>query len=387
MPVQVEHSVKRSTTLQGLDQLRAFAITYVFVYHYHQSFGHPKWMENGANFGWTGVDLFFVLSGFLISRELFIRIAAGRKIGLKSFIIKRFFRIIPPYLFVLLVYLAVPLSREGTNLSPLWKFFTFTLNFGLDWRQTDTFSHAWSLCVEEQFYLILPLCILLFLRLRAGKQAAILIPVLLILALFLRTWEWTTYIKPLMHSPELGPVWQTMIYYPTYNRLDPLLIGVTIAGLFTFYPDTQAFVNRYASIFLMSGIIVLLTARYICKVGVSELVSVGGFPIIAVGYGLIVAAAVCPAYLFFNLRSRLISALASFSYSIYLLHKMIIHLVQLEFSALGIDKNSNLMLVISILGVIGAAFLMRILIEKPAMQLRNKILNQNQNVKADLILN
>jgi peptidoglycan/LPS O-acetylase OafA/YrhL len=53
--------------LYGLDHLRAFAIFFVFLYHYQLPFfGHPVWLERVAEFGWTGVDLFFVLSGFLI---------------------------------------------------------------------------------------------------------------------------------------------------------------------------------------------------------------------------------------------------------------------------------------------------------------------------------
>ena len=65
---------RRQPSLVGLTHLRALAIALVFVYHY-QLFGHPAWVERAFAFGWTGVDLFFVLSGFLISRQLFHSIA------------------------------------------------------------------------------------------------------------------------------------------------------------------------------------------------------------------------------------------------------------------------------------------------------------------------
>lgn len=54
-----------STKLHGLDHLRALAITLVIVYHYGHLFPHPEWTNTVSEFGWTGVDLFFVLSGYL----------------------------------------------------------------------------------------------------------------------------------------------------------------------------------------------------------------------------------------------------------------------------------------------------------------------------------
>src|SRR6201995_5703126 len=90
---------KEHHKLLGLDHLRAFAILYVILFHY-QFFGHPAWVKTIAGFGWSGVDLFFVLSGFLISGQLFGTIAKGKQISLSEFFIKRFFRIIPPFLFV-----------------------------------------------------------------------------------------------------------------------------------------------------------------------------------------------------------------------------------------------------------------------------------------------
>src|ERR1700753_539270 len=118
--------------LHGLDHLRALAIVSVLCFHY-QFFGHPEW-ESGrvSGFGWTGVDLFFVLSGFLIAGQLFEKVAAGKTVSLKEFFIKRFFRIIPPYLVVLLLYIFIPTVHEWGHLSPLWKYFSFTLNFGQD---------------------------------------------------------------------------------------------------------------------------------------------------------------------------------------------------------------------------------------------------------------
>lgn len=70
----------------GLDHLRTLAITLVFLFHYTiLSGGQPQWLPAIMKLGWTGVDLFFVLSGFLISSQLFAQIQQGRDISFKTF--------------------------------------------------------------------------------------------------------------------------------------------------------------------------------------------------------------------------------------------------------------------------------------------------------------
>ena len=146
---------KTQLKLYGLDHLRALAILLVLGYHYQRYFAHPSWTNWFKTMGWTGVDLFFVLSGFLISSQLFAQIKQGKGISLKTFFIKRFFRILPIYFFIVGVYFLFPFFREKEALPPLWKFLTFTQNFGLDSKHFGTFSHAWSLCVEERFWFVL----------------------------------------------------------------------------------------------------------------------------------------------------------------------------------------------------------------------------------------
>ena len=98
-------------------------------------------------------DLFFVLSGYLITSQLLAEMDARKTVSLDRFYIKRAFRILPPFGFVLALYVFLPWAREKESLPPLWKLLTFTQNLGLDVANHRTFSHAWSLCIEEQFYL------------------------------------------------------------------------------------------------------------------------------------------------------------------------------------------------------------------------------------------
>src|SRR4051812_27814115 len=152
--------------LAGLDHLRAFAIFYVFLSHYPIFAKQPLITALGEH-GWSGVDLFFVLSGYLIGSQIFARQAAGRPMGAGEFYGKRLLRTLPPYFVVLAVYFCWPPFIERTRLPPLWKFVTFTQNLDMVLWTQMAFSHAWSLCVEEQFYLVFPL--LCWLLLRPGR--------------------------------------------------------------------------------------------------------------------------------------------------------------------------------------------------------------------------
>jgi peptidoglycan/LPS O-acetylase OafA/YrhL len=375
MPQPVTSSISDQHKLIGLDHLRALAITYVFLFHY-QFFGHPDWEKNIAGFGWTGVDLFFVLSGFLISGQLFSTIAKGKAISVKEFFVKRFFRIIPPFLFVLILYFNFPALSEWGHLAPAWRYLTFTLNFGFDLKKYGTFSHDWSLCVEEQFYLILPLTLLLLTYFKAGKKAVYLILALFIAGFIVRLWGWYHFIEPKLPTNDIGLVWNEYIYYPTYNRLDGLLIGVSIAGLFTFYPSIKQKVNRYSNLIMLIGLIMLVGAYFVSTPQDNFYTCVFGFPLIALAYGTILAAIVCTSNIFYNLKSFVTSQIATLSYSIYLIHKIVIHTTQNLLGKAGIDKDSNLMMLICITAVIAAALIMRHVIEKPALRMRNVILGK-----------
>ena len=83
--------VNKNKVFNGLDSLRALAISLVLLFHY-RAFLHPAWVDDIFEFGWVGVDLFFVLSGFLISNQLFEELQRHNKINSSVFFLKRFFK-------------------------------------------------------------------------------------------------------------------------------------------------------------------------------------------------------------------------------------------------------------------------------------------------------
>jgi peptidoglycan/LPS O-acetylase OafA/YrhL len=360
--------------LYGLDHLRALAILLVFVYHYGRLFESPQWVTDIGKFGWTGVDLFFVLSGYLISSQLFAQINAAQAISFKEFFIKRFFRIIPAYWVIVTIYFLFPAFREREGPAPLWKYITFTQNLGLDLRYQGTFSHAWSLCIEEQFYLLLPIVLIILTYCKALKKAWIFIVLLFVFGFTARLYCWYSLVEPFKDSGIQWMYWYKWIYYPTYSRLDGLLAGISIAAVFQFKPAWKVRLQPYGNMFLAGSLFVLIAAYFVCMNEMSFGASIFGFSIIAIGYGVMVLGAVCNTSFLYKVKSYVTARIAALSYAIYLSHKIVIHLTQQHLAAFNIKKDGNLMFAICIITSLLAGYLLNLIVEKPFLKLRERIL-------------
>jgi peptidoglycan/LPS O-acetylase OafA/YrhL len=358
--------------IPALDHLRALAIILVFLFHY-RLFAHPDWIDTIGSFGWTGVDLFFVLSGYLISSQVFTQLQRGR-FSVREFFIKRAFRILPAYLTVLFLYFSMPDFREWESLPPLWKFLTFTQNFGLDLRYHRTFSHAWSLCIEEQFYFLFPLAVMMLTYFKAGKKAVYLVISLFIIGFLVRLFCWNKFIVPAIDSDAFGFMWYKWIYYPTFNRLDAILVGICIAGISAYFPRLRNRIEQYTGLILAMGLALLMAAWFLCVDQYTFTASMFGFPLIALGYGFIVITGTHSSGLLNKYASRITSVIATLSYSIYLTHKAAIHFAQGLGEKFGMETNSTSMFFVSILISVAMAILLRVGIELPFLKIRKFLL-------------
>jgi len=358
----------------GLDHLRALAIVMVVLFHY-RAFNHPDWVDTIGQWGWIGVDLFFVLSGWLIAGQLFRQLKRSATIAKKAFFLKRIFRILPPYLVVVGLYFLVPAFREREALAPLWKFLTFTQNFDLDVIHKGTFSHAWSLCIEEQFYLTLPFCLLLLHKVKCIRFVPGIAVFLLLLVIVLRWLSWNVFVVPDLDTDRFWLTWYRWIYYPTYTRLDGLVMGVLLAFVYEYKAALFGRLGGYGNLFLLAGIMLLAVAFRVCLDPYTFTASIAGFSIVALGFGCLVLAAVSPSTFLYRYASRITAQLAGLSYSVYLTHKGVIHLVQGFLEQSGMDPGSNLSLVICLACCLLVGLLFRYLVERPAVRLRNKFLN------------
>ncbi|SMD20901.1 acyltransferase family protein [Lentzea albidocapillata] len=132
----------------ALDGVRAIAALMVVFFHY----GGPQWLQ-----GWLGVQIFFVLSGFLITTLLLREQARTGRISLRDFYRRRAFRILPVYLVVLLVTAAGLLVAGQFWQNPLGRDFPLYLTFLNEFGHGGAYGHSWSLGVEQKFYLVWPL--------------------------------------------------------------------------------------------------------------------------------------------------------------------------------------------------------------------------------------
>jgi peptidoglycan/LPS O-acetylase OafA/YrhL len=215
-----------STRANGLDTLRAAAIALVFMNHYMAFVSSEPTFGWGSIVGWTGVDLFFALSGYLIANQLFAGQVRGQTLAPRLFYARRALRTLPAFWVVLALYFLFPAFMGGNTPPPLWRFLTFTQNWGL--QPGTAFSPAWSLCIEEQFYLVLPLLLVAGARAACNRsQGWTLIAALLLVGVGARAVLWYSYgANPHDHYEH--------IYYSTLCRFDEFLPGVAVAMLKNF---------------------------------------------------------------------------------------------------------------------------------------------------------
>lgn len=208
--------------IKGLDGLRGIAIILVMLFHFRRyDFG-----EIGLDVGWVGVQLFFVLSGFLITRILLHE--KHRSIGkyLKKFYWRRSLRIFPvyfAYLFVLTISFWLFGFPDALGKKAAW-LYTYTYNFTRllpEWSHSVFFTHLWSLSVEEQFYLFWPVLIFFF----REKVLKFIIVGIIIVSPIIR-WALAHFL--LTHTSLDYHVTGEAVYWFTLSHLDAFAFGGSI---------------------------------------------------------------------------------------------------------------------------------------------------------------
>lgn len=271
---------------------------------------------------------------------------------------------------------------------------TFTQNFGLDSQTQKSFSHAWSLCVEEQFYLLLPITIFFVFRSRIQKFTPVLIIMLIGLGFFLRIYNWNEFVQPFIESGSRREMFKGFIekvYYPSYNRMDGLIIGVTIAAIFTFKPKIKDYLTKYGNIVLIIGIGLFLFAYQICENLITYKAMIFGLPLISLAYGVILIGAISPTCILYKIKSRITLIIATLSYAIYLTYKQIYHFVKIILKEIDNGFIQQNVFWFCLLGALIGGLILHVLIEKPFMKLRDSVLNpadkKFQKTSGRLILN
>ncbi len=353
--------------LAGLDVLRAIAILWVMCFHTFLIGGlneHFAWL---SRFGWMGVDLFFVLSGFLIGQQVLLPLAQGKPLSLRDFYIRRALRILPAYWVVLALYLLFPWFREAPGLESWWKFPTFTLNLLIDYHQNQAFSHAWSLCIEEHFYLLFPLLASLLAPRLSVHGFVVLMLACVAGGIALRTGIW-------LHDDlaDPGRNWFVEdIYYPTWNRLDGLLAGVGLAALKSFRSKAWDRLAMHANAVLVAGLALLGSSFWFFADRPGLLANSAGWPVLSLGFALLVFAGAQPASVLGRFAPPGAAWLAAVSYSLYLVHKPIYGMVAARLGD-ALEGHAVAAFAAYVVACLLGAALLHYVVERPFLQWRGR---------------
>jgi peptidoglycan/LPS O-acetylase OafA/YrhL len=350
--------------LDSLDGVRGVAVLTVMLYHAR---------IGSFRGGFLGVDIFFVLSGFLITGLLFREWEQTGSVGLKRFYLRRALRLLPALLVLLLLALALPrvfTPRLEDGQSPrLWLAALASISYASNWVRafdlTDMsfLQHTWSLGIEEQFYTLWPLGLLLLLKARNCRLACITVVCAGIIgSAVLRAVRWEGR-ESLLRD-----------YYSLETRLDALLIGCLLA-------------------LLLSWDLIPRTGRWIAVIRASAIASVAALAVMinraeysgpATYHWLLFVAALCVGSVLLHLvhsPSRAMEAvltvpalvwLGRISYGVYLWHSPIQTGVLGEARMLRLGFTGPLRIAIPFVVTIAVAAVSFYLLERPILRANAK---------------
>jgi peptidoglycan/LPS O-acetylase OafA/YrhL len=361
----------------GLDTLRALAIVLVFTNHYMIFVSGGPTFGWVSQIGWAGVDLFFALSGYLIGNQILTGIrkeqAGTGRFSLARFYARRLLRTLPNFYVVLALYALWPAMRGTASMPPLWQFLTFTQNIAL--TPGTAFSHAWSLCVEEQFYFLLPALALVIAMLRKSlvwAWAAVLAA--LVGGMAIRSYTWSS-----MTAAELDSgIYYTKIYYASWCRFDELVCGVAVALLKNYHAGAWTRVTSFGNWTLAAGAALLaLSWNLLLEDHYGYAMTVYGYPLLGMSYSLLLVAALSPGSLLQRWRVPGAASLALWSYAIYLTHKQLCVLLRAPLLEQGWEPDSWQALLIMSAASALVGWLLYRLVETPFMKLRDRYVPSN----------
>jgi peptidoglycan/LPS O-acetylase OafA/YrhL len=325
--------------------------------------------------GLTGVDLFFVLSGFLIGGLLFREIKTRGSLDVKRFLTRRIWKIWPVYylfLAVLVVILTYQNGRGwGDSLQLLVPNLLNVQNYNP--KQQGIAMHTWSLAIEEHFYLILPFVLLLLARGR-GKGL-----------------HWIPWIAIglnviclLLRLQNMGQPWHIWTHHtPTHLRIDSLFMGVLLGYWYHLRPEVFASIARHRGLLLFLGLLLVSPLCFLTEK--STFTWTIGYTTLYLGYACLLVVFVSTQRgegllgKWIATRSAgLLAFVGTLSYSMYIWHAHIVeHPVKIFFSTHLLNLPATLRWLIAtplyVCLTVLVGWLSAILVEQPMLKLRDRL--------------
>ena len=341
---QVLSSSNRNSSV---DIWRGVAIISVVLFHFNET----------LPYGFLGVDLFFVISGLLVGGILTKPFLNGDKIEIFNFFLRRGFKIWPSYYTFLIVGTIIAMltykSHNQNQIIPFTDFTRYLLFYqnytGLPFHWS--FDHVWSLCVEEHFYIMLPLIFISLRLIKANWKILLVSLIIIIVSGFVA--------KILMLYFTNGKD----TYSATHNRIDALAWGVLLNLIIIKFSST---IKKHKNIFLITGLIGLIASVFF------------DIYLESIFYHKVVLHSIVPLFFFLMIsgtyyhdfsKLKSLRVIGYYSYNWYLWHPVFSVIITQNIGA-GFNGLLTYLLFSFIVGVF-----FTILIEQPALKMRNKYLN------------
>ncbi len=340
--------------MPGLDGLRGVAVAAVIVYHFE-----PSWLPGG----FIGVDVFFVLSGFLISSLLLRERTATGTVDAARFFVRRLRRLMPALL-LLLIALAVYAATwaDPVELSRLRRHGFGTVTYVSNWIfiadgttytdivvGTSPLRHVWSLAIEEQLYVVLALGVIGIAALGSAdglrKRFGILAGLLAVVSA-----AWMAWLS-------IGGASTERTYFGTDTRAHAMLVGAVIGAMLFGRPAPDRALVRYG------GWVGLAVLAVVAGIGAEDArwLHQGGFLLVALAAGTVVIACASTPSMRTAFSVRPLVLVGTLSYGLYLWHWPV--LVVFDRQRTGLDGFSLTLLRLTI--SVAAALASYALVERP----------------------
>jgi peptidoglycan/LPS O-acetylase OafA/YrhL len=349
---------------QALDVFRGAAI--LIVLGRHLFFLPPDlplpvdlFFKTWIRFGWAGVDLFFVLSGFLVSGLLFQEFKQHGHVDVTRFFIRRGFKIYPAFYVFLLTGIVVLYALKG----PLTARNVLGEALFLQNYLGKLFNQTWSLAVEEHFYLLLGATIWLSSKRHAAAAPLAFIPALFAMVAVL------AFAARCYFVSRVDP-WTMM--FATHFRIDSLFFGVWLSHLFHFRREQLfGFVNTHRRTLRLASVFAIAPCLFLAAED-SIFMRTVGFTLVYMGFGgMLITTLVAPPARD-NVCRRSLAFIGFYSYSIYLWHGYFLSAGNYLSRALPRPVPFGWHLLIYLAGAISGGALMAKLIEVPMLRLRDR---------------
>jgi peptidoglycan/LPS O-acetylase OafA/YrhL len=373
--------------IPALDGLRGLAILMVVAYHAAESFRPPSggllsvggWdLATPLYSGWLGVNLFFVLSGFLITWHLLRRwtpAVSGAEIS--AYLTRRWLRIVPTYYVVLLIAAFELTPHHPVEPGRLGLRITYHMLFLQDYLPGSILGPFWSLGVEEKFYLLMPIVILLAWRIRSVPGRLLLIAGIAAMPLLFRLAMWFAGVT---RDPEaFTHVWRN----PFHLNLDAVFLGALAAWIVT-HRELLHVDEATALHARRGGAVVILSLAIVAALPGNHLdffYKVMAMPLAAVGMaGIVLGSVLAPPGRLRVLEGRWLARAGRIAYPWYLTHVLLMWWIwgdlRRAFPGL-VDLSPATQFAVFLplygAGSISAALLVHYAVEKPFLLLKDRV--------------